>query len=983
MRLLGAVIAAATLLVATGTASAALQRQAGWNARAWGVTPADEDGVRYVGGDFTSFQAWDTGLGVAVDSITGQVDDDFPRVSGWPYAETAVPDGSGGWYVSGGISSVGGTGVNRVAHIEADGTVDTDWRPAVTGGQGVWAMAKVGDVILIGGDFTKVDDVNRTRLAAISTDGTLLDWAPTANSTVHSITVDGDTAYIGGQFSQLAGQSRGLAGRVRLGARTGGATGTCLTAWDATDCVDAWDPAVSGWGVKQIATDGTTVWLGGAISSIDGQTRTGAGSVDATTGDVTTWNPQLDSEAEALAVSGGVVYVGGLFSTAGGQTRRHAAAFDTTTGDLTSWDPDVTGNTVKGIAVQGSTIYLVGQFSQVGSAFRNHAASVDMSGEPTTWDPHICDQSNGSSPYVYGVATTVTQVYMLGDFTCAGGLKRLHAAAVAPDGTLTDWAPALDGPVYELSRNSTGNVYMAGNFLHVNGEYRQRAAAVDTEGTLSAWDPSPGGDRPVAVVATDERVYLAGFFGTMGGVSRPGLAAVDPTTGALESGWDAGVGGPVRSIAVANGRVYLGGDFSTVGGESRPYLAAVSAATGALDTGFAPPAPNHIVEAVGASGSRLYAGGYFTAAGATSRSKVAAFHAETGAIDPDWHPSVTATAIYSMVPTAQAVYFGGQDMSVEEDGVWRTGVAAVDPEDGSLTPWSADTGEVQGISVSNGIVNLAGSFSSVAGQTRPNTAAVSESGVLLPAWPGAEATTAPVTVVRSGDSQGTVTSTPAGIACGATCTHDFTIGSTVTLEAADPEDASFTGWGGACTGSDTTCSVLVTGPLVVNAGWEVTAQEPEPEPEPGPGPTPEPPVLAPELPPAPPATEPVIGSPGEAVEGPRFIRRLTVVAPPKKTTTKPNPKAPVKVTEKLALDEPGRYTIYFLNAKGERIALSGTTRIAGKLVGRKSTAVVVQIKKAGLLNVAAVMPKGSQVVMLRAILRLPDGTLQSQDLPLR
>ena len=48
---------------------------------------------------------------------------------------------------------------------------------------------------------------------------------------------------------------------------------------------------------------------------------------------------------------------------------------------------------------------------------------------------------------------------------------------------------------------------------------------------------------------------------------------------------------------------------------------------------------------------------------------------------------------------------------------------------------------------------------------------------------------------------GTVTSAPAGISCGSTCTASFAAGTKVTLSASAGNGYQFTGWSGACTGA--------------------------------------------------------------------------------------------------------------------------------------------------------------------------------------
>jgi uncharacterized repeat protein (TIGR02543 family) len=56
---------------------------------------------------------------------------------------------------------------------------------------------------------------------------------------------------------------------------------------------------------------------------------------------------------------------------------------------------------------------------------------------------------------------------------------------------------------------------------------------------------------------------------------------------------------------------------------------------------------------------------------------------------------------------------------------------------------------------------------------------------------------------------GTVTSTPAGINCGSSCTANFPAGMPITLAAAATPGSAFTGWSGACTGTQPTCQITL------------------------------------------------------------------------------------------------------------------------------------------------------------------------------
>src|SRR6185437_14189125 len=72
----------------------------------------------------------------------------------------------------------------------------------------------------------------------------------------------------------------------------------------------------------------------------------------------------------------------------------------------------------------------------------------------------------------------------------------------------------------------------------------------------------------------------------------------------------------------------------------------------------------------------------------------------------------------------------------------------------------------------------------------------------------------PLTVTATGS--GVVASSPAGIACGASCSASFRYGTIVTLAAAPATGAIFVGWTGACSGT-ASCALAMTAPRAVGA----------------------------------------------------------------------------------------------------------------------------------------------------------------------
>jgi List-Bact-rpt repeat protein len=80
-----------------------------------------------------------------------------------------------------------------------------------------------------------------------------------------------------------------------------------------------------------------------------------------------------------------------------------------------------------------------------------------------------------------------------------------------------------------------------------------------------------------------------------------------------------------------------------------------------------------------------------------------------------------------------------------------------------------------------------------------------------------------LTVTKVGSGSGTVTSSPSGIDCGATCTAAFTNGTMVTLTATPDAGSTFTSWGGDCTGAGP-CTVTMDQDRAVTATFDIVAQ---------------------------------------------------------------------------------------------------------------------------------------------------------------
>nr|WP_281350278.1 choice-of-anchor Q domain-containing protein [Allochromatium palmeri] len=95
--------------------------------------------------------------------------------------------------------------------------------------------------------------------------------------------------------------------------------------------------------------------------------------------------------------------------------------------------------------------------------------------------------------------------------------------------------------------------------------------------------------------------------------------------------------------------------------------------------------------------------------------------------------------------------------------------------------------------------------------------------------PTGDPSLAGLNVGLEGDGDGTVTSMPAGIDCGIDCNTVFAAGTEVTVTATPASDNDvFTGWSGACSGADPTCTLTLNEATVVIAtfvkGYAINAR---------------------------------------------------------------------------------------------------------------------------------------------------------------
>ena len=165
---------------------------------------------------------------LAYDLNTGKLIEDFaPTLNGAGRSLALSEDGKT-LYVAGEFDKVNNEWHSRLAAFDIShghGTLISSFKPVFS--TTVKDIAVAGDTLYVGGYFTKVNNQQRTRLAALkASTGELLDWTASAegpNAQVYAIEVSPDHSkvVIGGSFSTVNGSSKPGYGMALLSASTG------------------------------------------------------------------------------------------------------------------------------------------------------------------------------------------------------------------------------------------------------------------------------------------------------------------------------------------------------------------------------------------------------------------------------------------------------------------------------------------------------------------------------------------------------------------------------------------------------------------------------------------------------------------------------------------------------------------------------------------------------------------------------------------
>ena len=361
------------------------------------------------------------------------------------------------------VSNFVGTATSTGATLTFQPTVDA-FDLAVNGN--VYALAPQPDgKVLLGGGFTVVNSQSRSNLARLNADGTLdTTFKPPVGgyySVINSLVVQPDgRILVAGSFSSLCGQPRTNIARLNpdgtldasFNPRAGGSCVYCMA----------------------LQADGK-ILLGGLFTNLIGQPRTNLARLNPEGTLDTAFNPGASASVYSLAVQAdGGILVGGGFTTLSGQARSHIGRLNASGILDTNFNPGCSGSVYSLLVQPDGRILLGGSYISLAGQTCSCFARLKADGSFDTGFG-----SGASTAVYSMALQADGKILASGGFGSLGGQGRSYIGRLAADGTVDpNFNPGANGMVYALAVHPDGRVLAGGAFTTFGGQTRTRIARI-------------------------------------------------------------------------------------------------------------------------------------------------------------------------------------------------------------------------------------------------------------------------------------------------------------------------------------------------------------------------------------------------------------------------------------------------------------------------------------------------------------------------
>ena len=598
------------------------------------------DGKILVGGFFTTYK------GLAQNRIArlnadGSLDTSFNIGAGFGgFINIIVVQSDGKIVVAGNFTTYKSLSQIRIARLNADGSLDTSFNIGTGFGGSINIIALQSDgKILVGGNFTTYKDLAQNYIARLNTDGSLdssFNIGTGFDSSINTIVLQSDgKVVVGGIFTTYKDLAQIRIARLN----TDGSLDTSF------NIGTGFDSNVNGLALQ---SDGKILVAGNfttykSLAQIRIARLNTDGSLDSTFDIGTGFGP---IPSNVTLQSDGKIIVGGFFTTYKGLAQVGIARLNTD-GSLDSTLNIGAGfdNTVNKIVLQSDGKFLVGgNFTTLFTTFVSRLLKIN-SDNSLDLNFNSDDEFNSNASVKVLLRQSDGKILVVGNFTTYKGLTQNHIARLNVDGSIDssfDIGTGFGNSVNAIALQSDGKILVGGSFTTYKGLTQNYIARLNTNGSLdTSFNIGTGFNSNVNGLAlqSDGKILVGGFFTTYKGLAQIRIARLN-TDGSLDTSFNIGTGfgSSISAIALqSDGKIVVGGSFTTYKGLTQNYIARLNT-DGSLDssfdigTGF-----NSNINAIALqSDGKILVGGNFTTYKGLAQNRIARLNTD-GSLDSSFN----------------------------------------------------------------------------------------------------------------------------------------------------------------------------------------------------------------------------------------------------------------------------------------------------------------------------------------------------------
>jgi uncharacterized delta-60 repeat protein len=673
----------------------------------------------------TTFNTYDVGTGNGANL-------------GAVYATALQSDGK--VIIGGAFYSYNSTSVGRIGRLHADGTLDNSFNTGTGCDNFVWAIAIQNDgKIIIGGDFTTYNGTGRNRIARLNTDGSLdtsFDPGTGADAQVVSIAVQNDgKIIIGGYFTDYNGITQNRLARLNA---DGSLDITFTTGTGLDDVPDA---------VNSIAiqSDGKII-IAGFFGDYNGSPINGIARLTANGTLDNTFNPGSGTnDVSSLRIQAdGKIIIAGWFTSVN-STPRNGIARLNTDGSVDNFFNPGTGvaggssYTKSAVLQNDGKIIIAGDFTSYDATARKNIARVNTDGSlDITFNPGLGANYVVNSISIQNDGKIITG----GNFQLYNGVRRNYIVRINTDGSLDltfDKPTGADFQVYASAVQSDDKIIIGGRFTSFNGIPQGYFARLNADGSLdTAFNYNgAGADYNIWAIClqTDGKIILGGDFGSVNGQTRYRIVRLN-SIGTVDVGFSptSGANDAIKTISIQNdGKIIIGGSFTFYNGSARNRFARVNA-DGSIDLSYNPTgsgADSYVYASCIQADGKAIIGGWFSMVNGQPRNNIARLNTN-GTLDGTFSVGSGANSgVYAVAKQSDGkIIIGGGFTSY--NGTGRNRIARLNTNgslDTTFNPGSGADGSVYAISVqADGKIIIGGVFFNYNGTARNRIARLNSDG---------------------------------------------------------------------------------------------------------------------------------------------------------------------------------------------------------------------------------------------------------------